>query len=158
MTPAENLAYLEEVAEVSRRGPKAAATAMARWIRDRVARFTLRQSSHAPGEWYRQGPLRPPAYASGTLVRSMFFLPAHEGMRATAVAGNDADYSRILEFGCVITPVNKKFLHWTDTGGSWYHAMLVVPPHPYLAPTTMEAIESGDLQEQAIVAFSKYDP
>ena len=158
MTPGENLDYLLEVESVARRGPAAAATAMARYIAERVARWTLRRSSHSPGEWYRQGPLRPPAYASGHLVRSMFFLPAHEGMRTTAVAGNDAEYSRILEFGCVITPTNKEELHWTDTGGSWYHTILAVPPHPYLGPTTAEAIEDGELQDAAIAAFRRYDP
>jgi hypothetical protein len=154
----ESLDLWQDIAQLTRGGAPAAATAMARYVALRTAEDTLRQSSHAPGEWYRQGPGRPPAYASGNLASSMYVRPAHSGMRATAIAGNDAEYSRILEFGCVIVPVNKKFLHWTDTGGSWYHTILVVPPHPYLGPTTEAAIRDGDLQEEAIEAFRPYDP
>jgi hypothetical protein len=158
MTPLENIAYLEEVADVARDGAPAAATAMARYISNRVATYTLRESSHPPGMWYRQGPGRPPAYASGRLAGSMFYRAAHSGMRATAMAGTELEYSRILEFGCVIVPTNKQELHWRDTGGSWYHKFLVVPPHPYLAPTTEEAIRTGDLQDEAVEAFREYDP
>jgi hypothetical protein len=156
--PEENISFWQRVWQLAIRGPQAVASAMARYVARRTAEDTLRQSTHSPGEWYRQGPGRPPAYATGNLAESMFSRPASAGLRATAVAGNTADYSRILEFGCVIVPVSRKFMHWVDSGGSWYHTILVVPPHPYLGPTTEMAIEEGELQREAIEAFRPYDP
>lgn len=154
----DNIAYLAEAIRIAEQGAAAAATAMARYIARRTAEDTLRRSSHSPGEWYRQRPGEPPAYASGNLARSMYYRPASGGLRATALVGNKADYSRILEFGCVIYPVSKKYLHWKDSGGSWYHTLLVVPAHPFLSTTVEEAIDDGSLQEVAIEAFRVYDP
>lgn len=158
MTPEENVAYLEKVLERAKQGAPAAATAMARHVATRASKVTLRRSSHSPGEWYRQRPGEPPGFASGNLAESMFYKPAYQGVRTSAMVGNSADYSRILEFGCVITPVNRRFMHWTDSGGSWYHKMLVVPPHPYLSTTTEDAIRDHELQDAAIDAFRDYDP
>lgn len=158
ITPGDMAMLWNEYATLSRGGAAAAASAMAMYIRRRVAEDTLRQSYHSPGEWYRQGPLRPPAYASGNLARHMYARQAHQGLRTTAIAGNDAEYSRILEFGCVVTPLNTQQMHWRDTGGSWFHPYLVVPPHPYLEPTTDAAIRDGELAEAAIDAFRPYDP
>lgn len=88
----------------------------------------------------------------------MVHTPASDGIRATARVGNRVSYSRILEFGCVITPTNKKFLHWVDSGGSWYHEFLVVKPHPFLEPTVDESIDDGSLRDEAVDAFEPYDP
>jgi hypothetical protein len=158
VTPRENFEYWSEVVAKARLGAAPTANAMAKYIADRTAKKTLRRTSHAPGEWYRQKGGEPPAYASGNLSRSMYWTPAHTGLRATAFVGNSAEYSRILEFGCVIVPTNKKFMHWTDTGGSWYHEFLVMPPHPYLSPTVEEAIADGSLRDAAIEGFTPYDP
>jgi hypothetical protein len=155
-----NAEFWKEVAAEARRGAAPTATAMAKYLAERARDVTLRQSSHAPGEWYRQGPRRPPAYATGTLARSMFFVPASSagGGTAWAEVRNSAEYSRILEFGCVITPTNKKFMHWVDSRGSWYHTLLVVPPHPFIEPTTDDSIRDGTLRYEAIDEFRKYDP
>ena len=94
----------------------------------------------------------------------MYFRPAYGGIRATALAGNDSDYGRILEFGCVITPKNGVYLGWKDSGrpdnpsGIWRHRSVVVPRHPYLSTTTNEAIADGSLQQVAVDAFRPYDP
>jgi hypothetical protein len=158
MTPEEHLAWLKEAFSHVREGANVGANAMAKYIRDRARNDTLQRSRHQKGEWYRQRPGEPPARASGALIKAMYFKPASGGIRATALAGNDSDYGRILEFGCVIVPVNRKFMHWTDSGGSWYHTMLVVPAHPYLSTTTNEAIADGSLRQVAIDAFRPYDP
>jgi hypothetical protein len=157
-SPEGNLVQLQAVLDLARRGATATADAMAAYIVWRTAEITLRRTVHAPGEWYNQKAGEPPAYASGNLAESMFYKPASSGLRASAMVGNKADYSRILEFGCVIVPVNKQFLHWTDSKGSWYHKFLEVPAHPFLSPTTEESIDDGSLQEVAIEAFMKYDP
>jgi hypothetical protein len=156
----ENAENWEAIAAKSKRGAAPTATAMAKYLADRTRYDTLTRSSHAPGSWHRTKAGEPPAYASGNLARGMMYIPASQGAveRATAYVGNRVDYSRILEFGCVIQPTNKKFLHWTDTGGSWYHTFLVVPPHPFLEPTVDESIADGSLRDAAIEGFTPYDP
>jgi hypothetical protein len=158
VTPRENLEYLIGVRDKAKLGAGPAATAMARHVAEYVANVTLRESSHPDGMWYRAGPGRPPAYASGNLSRSMYWTTAHTGLRTSAYVGNKADYSRILEFGCVIQPASKKFLHWTDTGGSWYHTFLVMPAHPFVEPGTDDTIRDGSLQSAAVEGFIPYDP
>ena len=53
-------------------------------------------------------------------------------------------------------------MHWTDSRGSWYHPRLPAdgdfPAHPFLGPTTQEAIDDGSLRQVAIDAFKPYDP
>lgn len=158
MTPEENIAYLRYLLDLAMLGAQATATRMAEYIAWRTREITLRTYIHAPGEWYGARPGEPPAYASGALAESLYFIPAFSGLRATATVQTDLDYSRILEFGCVITPKDKKFMHWVDSRGSWYHPLLVVPEHPYLSATTDDAIHDGSLQEEAIKKFREYDP
>jgi len=158
MTPEQNLEYLIELLELAMQGAQATATRMAEYIRWRTAEITLRTYFHAPGEWYGARPGEPPAYGSGTLSRSLYVIPAYSGLRATAIVQTDLDYSRILEFGCVVTPKDKKFMHWVDSRGSWYHPMLVVPEHPYLSSTTEDSILDDSLQEEAIDEYRDWDP
>lgn len=158
-TPEENAQIWWVIVQKSKRGAAPTATGMAKYIAERTAKETLTRTSHPAGSWYRQRPGEPPAQASGNLARSMFYTPAHSGgLTATAYVGNSAEYSRILEYGCVIQPSSKEFSHWVDTGGSWYHKFLISPPHPYLEPTVEEAIEDGGLWKAAIEAFIPYDP
>jgi hypothetical protein len=160
VTPEGNVAYLRGVLELAEQGAQGVATDMARYITWRVKNITLRRTYHSPGEWYRARPGEPPAYASGTLADSIYFRPAYPGLRASALVQVDPDlpYGRILEFGCVVSPTYYSLMHWKDTGGSWYHPVLTVEAHPYLGPTTEEAIDDGSLEEVAIEAFREFDP
>lgn len=157
------VAYWEDVVALADQAAAPVANAMAAYITERTRNITLRETSHAPGEWYRQGPRRPPAYSTGTLARGMFYKPASAGTgsRATAEVGNRVNYSRILEYGCVITPASKKMLHWKDSGSpvkGWFHEFLVVPPHPFIEPTFDSAIRDGSLFDVMVDEFRKYDP
>jgi hypothetical protein len=155
----ENVQIWWLVVEKAKQGVAPTATAMAKYLAERTANDTLQRTSHPAGMWYRQRPGEPPAMASGKLAESMFYTPAHRGgLKATAYVGNSAEYSRILEYGCVIQPSSKEFSHWVDTGGSWYHKLLISPPHPYLQPTVEEAMDDGGLRQAAIDAFTPYDP
>lgn len=158
MTPEQNLAYLEAVLAKARLGASAAAAAMARYIAERVQNETLRPV-HAPGAYYKARPGAPPTSASGRLARGMYSTPASGGLRASAYAGNTAEHAKLLEFGgCVLKPTSHKVMHWTDSGGSWFHAQLPAPAHPFLGPTTEDAIDDGELRRVAIDAFREYDP
>ena len=159
MTPEQNLALLIQIEARARLGAAAAATAMAKYIADRVVTDTLTQTTHAPGAYYKARPGAPPATASGSLAKGMYFTPASGGLRATAAAGNSARHAKLLEHGgCVLKPTSGKVMHWTDSGGSWFHAVLPAPAHPFLEPTVQEAIDDGSLRQVAIDAFRPYDP
>lgn len=158
ITPEENLALLIQIEARARLGAKAAADAMAKYIRDRVRDETLGQKAHAPGGYYKARPGAPPTSASGSLAKGMYWLPAAQGLRTSAYAGNEARHARVLEFGCVLTPTNGTHLGWKDTGGIWRHRSVEVTPHPYLEPTVEDAIDDGGLQRAAIEGFEPYDP
>jgi hypothetical protein len=164
VTPEENVAYLEAILARARLGAAAAATAMAKYIADRVATDTLTQNKHSPGAYHKARPGAPPASASGSLAKGMYYTPASGELRASAYVGNAARHARLLEFGgCVLRPTTRKVMHWTDSAGSWYHAALPMdrgdqPEHPFLEPTTDEAIDDGELQRVAVDAFREYDP
>jgi len=163
ITPEANIAYLEGVEVLARQGAAAAANAMAKYIVERVALDTLTQNKHAPGAYHRARPGAPPSTASGKLAKAMFHTPASGELRASAIVGNEDKRARVLEFGgCVLRPTTKKVMHWVDSGGSWYHRVLPMggeqPEHPFLGPTTDEAIDEGELRRVAIEEFRRYDP
>jgi hypothetical protein len=164
VTPEENLTLFLEIEARARLGAQAAANAMAQYIADRAARDTLRRNKHSPGAYHKARPSAPPSSASGSLAKGMYTRPAAGGLRTSAYAGNSARHARLMEFGgCVLKPTSGKVMHWVDSRGSWYHSALPsgdseFPEHPFLAPTTDEAIDDGELQRVAIDAFREYDP
>jgi len=165
VTPWENVAELQRLRRRAEMGAKAAAEAMARYVAERAASDTLQRTSHGVGEYWKAAPGAPPASASGNLAASMYWTRAQgSATRARAFAGNRARYAKMLEFGCEpVRPTDSKVMHWTDSGGEWYHAMLPasgedMPEHPFLGPTTDEAVDDGELQRAAIEAFREYDP
>jgi hypothetical protein len=165
ITPEANVAYLEQMFARIEEGAAAAANAMARYIAERTANDTLTQNKHAPGAYHRARPGAPPSYASGRLAAAMFHTPASAGLTATAIVGNSDKRARALEFGgCVLRPAESTHLGWKDTGrkdnpsGIWRHRQVYMPEHPFLGPTTDEAIDDGELARVAIDEFRKYDP
>jgi hypothetical protein len=92
----------------------------------------------------------------------MYWIPASRGgLRAFAWVGNDSDYARVTEFGCVVSALNRDKLHWKDSGSpikGWFHDVLEIPEHPYLSPTTEEAVDDGSLAEAGRDEFRRYDP
>jgi hypothetical protein len=159
ITPEENVAYLEAVLAKAKLGAAATAAAMAAYVAERVKGETLTRNMHSPGAYYKARPGAPPSSASGRLAKGMYSTPASGGLRATAIAGNDAEHAKLLEFGgCVLRPTGGKVMHWTDSGGSWFHAVLPGKEHPFLGPTTEDAVDDGELRRVAIDAFREYDP
>lgn len=161
ITPEANVAYLEAVLAKAKLGAQATANAMARYIAERAAADTLTRNRHAPGAYHKARPGAPPSMASGSLAKAMFWTQASGGLRATAIVGNDDKRARVLEFGgCVLQPRSRKVMHWTDSGGSWFHSVLTTErdQHPFVGPTTDEATDDGSLLAAAIEAFREYDP
>jgi hypothetical protein len=165
---AGNIAYLEEVLALAGKGAPAVARRMAEYIAERTASDTLTRKRLSPGMYHRAKPGDPPAMMSGKLADSMFteMEPAGSFLRASAYVGSEDKRARMFEHGgCVLKPGRAKMLHWRDTGrpdnpgGWWSHEFLTVDvEHPFLGPTTEEAIDDGDLQRIAVEEFRKYDP
>ena len=160
ITPEESLRRLIAARKKAEGGAAAVANAMARHVAERTAQDTLRRRRHAPGVYYKAKPGEPPSYSSGTLANSMFWEPASGGLRASAIAGSaDKRASMFESKGCVLKPTSKKVMHWTDSGGSWYHSVLrVQSEHPFLSLTVEETIADGSLRRAAIEAGAPYDP
>lgn len=160
----ENLRFWQDIARGVPAGARQAAGAMARYLAERTANDMLRRTTHGEGEYWKAAPGAPPASASGNLARSMYWTRGTGGARASAYVGNAARYAKMLERGChPVEPTRRKVMHWVDSEGSWYHAMLPadgedMPEHPFLAPTVEEAVDDGELRQAAIDAFREYDP
>ena len=157
VSPRKNVEIWRAIAAKSRQGAKPTANAMADYIAWRTKEITLRRTLHPPGAYNQAKGGEAPAYGSGTLAKSMYVSKAYDDIRATAYVRNSAPYSRITEFGCVIT-AHKEKLEWADSAGRWYHWQLLHPPHPFLEPTVDEAIDDDSLRDEAIEAFKPYDP
>lgn len=166
VTPEGNVAYLEGVRALARQGAAASANAMAKYIAERIALDTLTRQRLSPGMYHRARPGAPPAMMSGKLADAMFTEPASGELRATALVGNSDKRARLFELGgCVLKPSSGTHLGWKDTGrkdnpsGIWRHRQVDMDDeHPFIEPTTDEAIDEGELQRIAIEEFRKYDP
>lgn len=92
--------------------------------------------SHAPG-WHHVGGANPNT-VTGNLQASILSTPVVQtapGRYSTRV-GPHAIYSRVIEFGAVITPKAAKFLSWFDAqeGRQQFHKSVVIPGRPYFTP------------------------
>lgn len=160
----DNLEFWRRIRRGIPDGAQAAANAMARYLAGRTADDTLKRTSHGPGEYWKAAPGAPPAWVTGRLAGNMFWRPAFRGALATAEVGNRDPRAAMFEFGChPVRPVRMKVMHWTDSGGSWYHAVLPAdgsdfPAHPFLEPTVEEAVRDGSLEKTALDAFRDFDP
>ena len=160
ISPEANVAYLEAVLAKAKLGAQAAANAMAAHVADRVANDTLRRRVNPPGTWYKARPGEPPSYGTGALAKSINTTPASAGLWSSAFVGSEDKRARLFEFGgCVLKPGGGGKLHWKDSGGWWSHRWLRVDDeHPFLGPTTDDAIDDGSLHQVARDAFREYDP
>jgi hypothetical protein len=158
----ENVALWQGVSKLASQGAAPAATALVKHIAERAQKVTLRRYKKPSGAWNRARPGEPPALSTGKLADAMYYIPARRGgIRAYGWVGNESDYARIREFGCVVSALNKEDLHWKDSGSpvkGWFHKVLEHPPHPYLSPTTEEAVDDGSLADAGRDEFRKYDP
>lgn len=145
-------AYLKNLQRVAADAIPPAATAMAEAVKYQIQNVALKQVAHGPGMFFRAAPMRPPAYASGFLSRSIIMRPASGS--GTAYVAATALYAGVQEFGSREQwPSNAKYMHWTNSGGSFYKKTTKIPPHPYFRPTVDRMVRNGDLTRAASGAF-----
>lgn len=147
------IAHLEALKKAASNAGPPAATAMAKAVQYQIKNVALKQVAHAPGLFFRAAPMRPPAYASGRLSRSIIMRPASGTIRGTAMVGATARYAAIQEFGGKTWPSHGRFMHWVNSGGEWWMREVTIPPHPYFRPTVDRMVHNGDLSRAAYQAF-----
>lgn len=145
--------HLEALKKAAANAAPHAATAMAEAVKFQIQNVALKQVAHAPGMFFRAAPMRPPAYASGVLSRSIIMRPASGSVAGTAMVGATAKYAAIQEYGGKTWPSHARYMHWVNTGGSWYMKEVTIPPHPYFRPTVDRMVRNGDLTRAAYQAF-----
>ena len=146
-------AYLELLKKAAADAAPPAATAMAEAVKYQVQNVALKQVAHAPGIFFKAAPLRPPAYASGALSRSIMMRPASGTLTGTAMVGATAVYAGIQEFGGKTWPAHAKYMHWINNRGAWWMKEVTIPPHPYFRPTVDRMVRNGDLTRAAYQVF-----
>lgn len=158
MTPEENIAFLAglkgNVADAA--GP--VVNAMAGTFKRRVTTVELQEEFHPPGMFWRQVVNHPPAYASGALARSVKQgTTTSAGGIANTSVGAYARYAAIQEIGGDTWSSRPGgFMHWINTGGSWYMRRVHIPQHPYFRPALVAVIRDGSLQRSAVSTFMAY--
>jgi phage gpG-like protein len=146
-------AYLERLKKAAAGSASPAANAMADLVRHQIQNVALKQVAHAPGMFWKAAPMRPPAYASGVLSRSVVMRPASTAVKGSASVSVMAKYAAIQEFGGKTWPSSAKYMQWVNTGGEWFKKEVTIPQHPYFRPTVDRLIRSGELQRAAKQAF-----
>lgn len=147
-------AYLKTLQRAAADAAVPAANAMANDVKYQIQNVALKQVAHGPGMFFQAAPMRPPAYASGFLSRSIVIRPASGSVAGTAIVAATALYAGVQEFGSERQwPSNSKYMHWTNSGGSWFKKATKIPPHPYFRPTVDRMIRNGDLTRAASGAF-----
>ena len=164
MSPEENLAYFQAIADQVPAANQDANTRMSSRFSGDVSR-TLRMTVHAPmpagpphdipfGIFYPAVKGAPPAYATGNLARSMVRTPASAGLVSRAMVGNTAVYANVQEEGATLFP-NSAYLHWVNHRGSYFMRSVTVTEHPYFRRTLRFDIANGSLTEAAMKGFAE---
>jgi hypothetical protein len=120
-----------------------------------LQKVTLRRSFAAPGQFGTPAaPGMPPAWRTGALARSVVTVAgASTGLTATASVGPHVIYARVQNQGAVNRPTHSKYMHWVNSGGSWYLRRVKIPPRPYMQPALDECIANGSLVTSAMETF-----
>jgi hypothetical protein len=50
-------------------------------------------------------------------------------------------------------PTTRKYMHWVNSGGSWYKKRVRIPPRPYMKPALEDCLSNGSLVKAAMEAF-----
>jgi hypothetical protein len=155
ITLAELVPVLEELRDKAATAAPPTVMAMADTYKDHLTKVTLRRSFAAPGQFGTPAaPGQPPAWRTGALARSVTSrLTGSSGLTATAVVAPHTIYARIQNAGGVNRAVHARYMHWVNSGGSWYKKVVRIPERPYMEPALKDVIADGSLVKAAMEAF-----
>lgn len=155
ITLAELVPVLEELRDKAAGAAPVTVMAIADTYKDHLTKVTLRRSFAAPGQFGTPAaPGQPPAWRTGALARSVWVTPgASSGLIARASVGPHVRYSRVQNDGAVNRPTHRHYMHWVNSGGSWYKKVVRIPERPYMLPALKDCIADGSLVKAAAEAF-----
>jgi phage gpG-like protein len=155
ITLAELVPVLEALRDRAATAAPPTVMAMADTYRDHLKKVTLRRSFAAPGQFGTPAaPGSPPAWRTGELAKSVTTTPGlQSGLVATASVGPHTIYAATQEHGGVHFARRARYMHWVNSGGSWYLKRVDIPARPYMGPALDEVIGDGSLVKSAMEAF-----
>jgi hypothetical protein len=155
ITLAELVPVLEALRDRAATAAPPAVTAIGQTYQKHLQKVTLRRYFTTPGQFGTSSPPgQPPAWRTGALARSVVTaVSASSGMTATARVGPHVIYARTQEEGGVHEARRARYMHWVNSGGSWYLKRVVIPPRPFMEPALRECVENGSLSRAAAEAF-----
>jgi hypothetical protein len=119
-----------------------------------LVKMVLTKTSHDAGTPTPSPKGSPPSKISGDLARSVQRTPTillGPGVAATTY-GPTVIYGTVQEFGMPISVKNKQVLANVETG-QIFGKSVVIPPRPFMRPSTVLLIESGVLAQEMAEAF-----
>jgi hypothetical protein len=132
-----------------------AVTAIGQTYQKHLQKVTLRRYFATPGQFGTSSPPgQPPAWRTGAMARSVTTVVGpSSGMTATASVGPHVIYARTQNEGGIHRPSRARYMHWINSGGSWYLKRVNIPARPFMEPALRECIENGSLTKAAAEAF-----
>lgn len=130
-------------------------TAIAQTYQKHLQKVTLRRSFAAPGQFGTPAaPGQPPAWRTGELARSVTTSVAGgSGLTASATVAPHTVYAATQEHGGIHRPSHARYMHWVNSGGSWYLKRVDIPPRPYMQPALDDCLANGSLTRAAMETF-----
>ena len=154
---AEMAGVLKAVRDKAAEAAPPAVMAMADTYKEHLTRVTLRRSFAAPGQFGTPAaPGGPPAWRTGRLAASVTSrLSRAGGFSASAAVSPHVVYAATQEHGGIHYARRAHYMHWINTGGSWYKKRVDIPARPYLRPAAEECIANGSLTRAAMVKWEE---
>ena len=155
ITPEEVPGFLKLIRDRAADAAPPAVTAIAQTYQKHLQKVTLRRSFAAPGQFGTPAaPGQPPAWRTGALARSVWTTAGpSSGATASAWVGPHVIYARIQNQGGVNRPTHAKYMHWVNSGGSWYLKRVDIPARGYMRPALEDCLANGSLTEAGMEAF-----
>lgn len=132
------------------------AGAMADTYKTHLTRVTLQRYHSAPGQFGTPSPAGegPVASRTGRLAASVTSTQGASGPGfGSASVAPHTIYAVTQEWGEIHYARTRKYMHWTNTGGSWWKERVEIPQRPYMRTATEETVEDGSLTRAAMDKF-----
>ena len=155
ITPEDLPGLLKAIQARAADAAPAAVMAIGQTYQKHLQKVTLRRSFAAVGQFGTPAPPgQPPAWRTGALAMSVTTIAgASSGMTASAWVGPHVIYARIQNQGGVNRPTHSRYMHWVNSGGSWYMKRVDIPRRPYMKPALEDCFANGSLTKAGMEAF-----
>jgi hypothetical protein len=144
------------IAELAANAAGPVAKAMADEYKSHLTEVTLQRYHSAPGQFGTPSPAHegPVASRTGRLAASVTSWQGASGPGfGSASVAPHTIYAVTQEWGEEHFARTRKYMHWTNSGGSWWKERVNIPERPYMSTAMKETIADGSLTRAAMVKF-----